>query len=53
MKDFGMARAEKVARQGVIKIEWLKTLPLNQVNDHALEIWVRHKSGVSIGFGTI
>lgn len=44
---------ELLARQGVIKIEWLKTLPLNQVNDHALEIWVRHKSGVSIGFGTI
>ena len=44
---------ELLACQGVIKIEWLKTLPLNQVNDQALELWIRHKNGMSIGFATI
>ena len=42
---------EMLARQGVIKVEWLKTLPEKRytVKEHSLDIWAKHK----LGFFTI
>ena len=38
---------EMLARQGVIKVEWLKTLPEQRyvVNEHSLDMWTKHKLG--------
>lgn len=44
---------ELFARQGVMKIEWLNTLPLVSVDAHALDLWKTIKSKPSVGFSSI
>lgn len=41
------------ARQGVMRIHWLNSMPSYSVNDKALKHWTVSKSGPNIGFLTI